>query len=115
MAQERGPGAWTSRTTPKCAFRTMALRSRPCEKRDWLTSLEVGAVRLTQEEVREWFQIRNHVRDAVLQLEVCGRCWRVRDQSRLFRIAGTYCCRPDDDEGCLASRTARTLRAPTLA
>ena len=69
-------------------------------------------MRLNREEVQEWFQIRDHVRDAVLRLEVCARCWRVRDRTHLFRIGGTYRCRPDDEERCLASRAKRTLRFP---
>lgn len=69
-------------------------------------------MKLTHEEVQEWFLIRDHVRRAVQRLEVCDRCWRVRDEARLIRIArygqerghGLYCCRPDDEEGCLGPR-----------
>ena len=76
-------------------------------------------MKLTHEEVREWFLIRDHVRRAVQRLEVCNRCWRVRDEAHLIRIAqyrqecvhGLYCCRPDDEDGCLGSNhLARTLR-----
>lgn len=55
---------------------------------------------LTQEETREWFQMRDHVRQSVMQLEVCDHCSRVRDRAHLIRVAGTYYCRPDDEEGC---------------
>ena len=62
-------------------------------------------MRLTLEETREWFQIRDHVRQALLQLEVCSRCWRVRDLTQLIHIGGYYCCRPDDKDGCLARKS----------
>lgn len=57
---------------------------------------------LTIKEAREWFQIRDHVKDAVTHLEMCERCWRVRDQEHLVVVDGAYCCRPGDKGGCLA-------------
>lgn len=61
-----------------------------------------AAMTLNLEETREWFQIRDHVKDAVLHLEVCDRCWRVRDLADLIEVEGSYCCRPGDKNGCLA-------------
>lgn len=58
-------------------------------------------MRLTLKEAQEWFEIRDHVKEAVLQLEMCSRCGRVRDLSNLIRMGGDYCCRPGDPEGCL--------------
>jgi len=60
---------------------------------------------LTIEEAREWFRIRDRVKQAVFRLEVCGRCWRVRDLAKLIPVRGSYCCRPGDQNGCLASRS----------
>ncbi len=54
---------------------------------------------LTLKEAQEWFQIRDHVKEAVEHLEVCSRCWRVRDRAQLIRVEGGYCCRPGDKEG----------------
>lgn len=59
---------------------------------------------LTINEAREWFQIRDHVKEAVSHLEVCERCWRVRDLADLVPVEGVYCCRPGDPGGCLAGR-----------
>ena len=68
-------------------------------------------MKLTHEEAREWILIRNHVRRAVERLEVCNRCWRVRDEAHLIRIAGLHCCSPEDEGGCLGPRARRRVRA----
>ena len=57
---------------------------------------------MTREEAREWFQIRDRVRDAVLNLETCTRCWRVRDAARLVQLGDAYYCFPGDTSGCMA-------------
>ncbi len=56
---------------------------------------------LTLEETREWYRIRDHVRQVVEHLEVCWRCSRVRELSDLVLVKGMYCCRPGDKKGCL--------------
>ena len=71
-------------------------------KTAWCTSEEEeGAMGLTLKEAREWFQIRDNVKDAVLHLEVCDSCLRVRDLENLVQIGNTYRCRPGDKDGCL--------------
>ena len=59
---------------------------------------------LTHDEAREWFEIRDRVKEAVQQLEACARCWRVRDLSHLVLLDGSYFCRPGHAEGCLPPR-----------
>ena len=68
-------------------------------------------MKLTHEEAREWILIRDHVRKTVERLEVCNRCWRVRDEAHLIRIAGLHCCSPEDEGGCLGPRARRRVRA----
>ena len=58
-------------------------------------------MRLTQSEAREWFQIRDNVKDAVQHLEVCDACMRVRDLDSLIQIGEGWRCRPGDENGCL--------------
>ena len=57
---------------------------------------------LTLQETREWFQIRDHVKEAVRRLEMCSRCGRVREIAHLVHVQGNHCCRPGDKGGCLA-------------
>lgn len=64
-------------------------------------------MKLTINETREWYNIRDHVRDVVLRLEVCCRCWRVRDKAELVGAGPVYFCRPGDREGCLPIATKR--------
>ncbi len=59
-------------------------------------------MKLTIEEAREWYQIRDRVREAVADLEVCSRCGRVRDKANLVGTSRYYCCRPGDKNGCMA-------------
>ncbi len=58
-------------------------------------------MKLTLDETKEWFQIRDHVKDVILHLEMCSRCWRVRDRENLIGTQSGYCCRPGDKNGCL--------------
>ncbi len=58
-------------------------------------------MKLTLDETREWFQIRDHVKDAVQHLEVCDSCLRVRDITDLIHVADGYRCHPGDPKGCL--------------
>lgn len=80
-------------------------------KKSQIGNPEEVAMRLTIKEAREWFQIRDHVKEAVAQLEVCERCWRVRDLEHLVLVDGVYCCRPGDAGGCLAARASTRPQA----
>ncbi len=66
---------------------------------------------LSLEEAREWFEIRDHVREAVEQLEMCVHCGRVRDKSHLIRIRGQYRCRPDLRGDCWGDSAGRPRAA----
>ena len=59
------------------------------------------AMTLTLQEAREWFQMRKHVREAVMHLEVCHRRWRVRELTHPMRVGRAQCCRPGDTGSCL--------------
>ena len=59
-------------------------------------------MKLTLNETREWFQMRDNVKDAVLNLEMCDHCLRVRDMADLVEVNSGYRCRPGDVNGCLA-------------
>ena len=76
-----------------------------------------GIMTLTLEEAREWFQIRDHVRDSVQQLEVCATCGRVRERSQLIWIDGNYHCRPDRKGDCWENpaRARETCLLPTAS
>lgn len=65
---------------------------------------------LTLDEVREWYALRNHVRQHISSLEVCGRCDRVREVRHLTLDGTTsYKCRG----GCEAKLASKAMPPAT--